>query len=107
MSAEVSKERSHVTFAPKDADQIVSQPLVVCSGCRDTGCMCVWSQAAWEMLRKEKGRDALNRFLATWEKLHSVADATPIPQKTTPTRQPKDKKENHKVPIGSSDFVNI
>ena len=49
------------------------------------------------MLRKEKGRDALNRFLATWEKLNSVAEATPIPQKTTPTRQPKDKKEKHKV----------
>ena len=36
---EVSRERSHVTFAPKDADKIVSQPLVVCSGCRDTGCV--------------------------------------------------------------------
>jgi nucleolar complex protein 2 len=56
VSADVTKARSHVTFAPKDADEI----------------------AVWERVRRERGGDSLNRFLATWEKLHSGAEATPI-----------------------------
>ena len=49
-------------------------------------------QAAWEGLRKERGGDVLNRFLATWEKLHSGPEATPTAHEATPTSHPKKKK---------------
>ena len=48
-------------------------------------CVCVCVQSVWEGVRRERGGDALNRFLATWEKLHSNSEATPI---ATPTNKP-------------------
>ena len=37
-------------------------------------------------MRKERGGQALNRFLATWERLHSGSETTPT---ATPTSKPK------------------
>ena len=39
-------------------------------------CVCV-CKVEWGKVRREKGGDALNRFLATWEKLHADPQATP------------------------------
>ena len=40
-------------------------------------------------MRRERGGDALNRFLATWEKLHSNSEATPTAPQTTTKRKRK------------------
>ena len=44
-------------------------------------------------MRKEKGGDPLNRFLATWEKLHSGAETTPTNIQPMREKQRESQKE--------------